>query len=139
MRSDRHSCKFALGVADSGKEGQLSEKIRSSGLVRVHLADDCVSGGQAVNHKNGNCQVALARRNNRGSEGTMSIDVDRSRLRAQEEGSRFGFLHYGRNQVVRVQNIGVPYGSRTRVAAVKDKGPIVIQGNFAAWIALYRI
>jgi hypothetical protein len=34
--------------------------------------------------------------------------------------------------------IGVPYGSRTRVAAVKEKGPIVIQGNSAAWIALYR-
>src|SRR5258705_9942947 len=33
---------------------------------------------------------------------------------------------------------GVPYGSRTRVAAVKEKGPIVIQCNFAAWIALYR-
>jgi len=34
---------------------------------------------------------------------------------------------------------GVPYGSRTRVAAVKGKRPIVIQGNLAAWIALYRI
>jgi len=34
---------------------------------------------------------------------------------------------------------GVPYGSRTRVAAVKEKRPIVIQRNFAAWIALYRI
>ena len=34
---------------------------------------------------------------------------------------------------------GVPYGSRTRVAAVKEKGPIVIQCNFAAWIALDRI
>ena len=34
---------------------------------------------------------------------------------------------------------GVPYGSRTRVAAVKEKGPIVIQRNLAAWIALYRI
>jgi hypothetical protein len=33
---------------------------------------------------------------------------------------------------------GVPYGSRTRVAAVKEKGPIVIQWNLAAWIALYR-
>jgi hypothetical protein len=34
---------------------------------------------------------------------------------------------------------GVPYGSRTRVAAVKEKGPVVIQWNLAAWIALYRI
>ena len=33
-------------------------------------------------------------------------------------------------------NIGVPYGSRTRVAAVKEKGSVVIQCNFAAWIAL---
>ena len=32
---------------------------------------------------------------------------------------------------------GVPYGSRTRVAAVKEKRP-VIQRNLAAWIALYR-
>ncbi len=30
------------------------------------------------------------------------------------------------------------YGSRTRVAAVKEKRPIVIQRNLAAWIALYR-
>ncbi|MDX6575044.1 MAG: hypothetical protein QOE96_997 [Blastocatellia bacterium] len=35
-------------------------------------------------------------------------------------------------------NVGVPYGSRTRVAAVKEKRPIVIQRNLAAWIALYR-
>jgi hypothetical protein len=34
------------------------------------------------------------------------------------------------------EEIGVPYGSRTRVAAVKEKRPIVIQWNFAAWIAL---
>jgi len=34
---------------------------------------------------------------------------------------------------------GVPYGSRTRVAAVKEKRPIVIQWNLAAWMALYRI
>jgi hypothetical protein len=34
--------------------------------------------------------------------------------------------------------VGVPYGCRTRVAAVKEKRPIVIQRNFAAWIALYR-
>jgi uncharacterized membrane protein len=33
---------------------------------------------------------------------------------------------------------GVPYGSRTRVAAVKEKRPIVIQWNFAGWIALHR-
>src|SRR5258705_5639548 len=33
---------------------------------------------------------------------------------------------------------GVPYGSRTRVAAVKEKRPIVIQRNLAAGIALYR-
>jgi hypothetical protein len=32
------------------------------------------------------------------------------------------------------ERIGVPYGSRTRVAAVKEKGPIVIQWNLAAWI-----
>ena len=34
--------------------------------------------------------------------------------------------------------VGVPYGSRTRVAAVKEERFIVIQRNFAAWIALYR-
>ena len=34
--------------------------------------------------------------------------------------------------------IGVPYGSRTRVAAVKGKRPIVIQRHLAAWIALLR-
>ena len=34
--------------------------------------------------------------------------------------------------------VGVPYGSRTRVAAVKEKRITVIQCNFAAWIALYR-
>ncbi len=33
---------------------------------------------------------------------------------------------------------GVPYESRTRVAAVKEKRFTVIQGNLAAWIALYR-
>jgi hypothetical protein len=38
----------------------------------------------------------------------------------------------------RIAEFGVPYGSRTRVAAVKEKGPIVIQWNLAAWIALYR-
>jgi hypothetical protein len=37
------------------------------------------------------------------------------------------------------RKFGVPYGSRTRVAAVKEKRPIVIQRNFAAWIALYGI
>jgi hypothetical protein len=37
------------------------------------------------------------------------------------------------------RKFGVPYGSRTRVAAVKEKRFTVIQGNFAAWIALYRI
>ncbi len=36
-----------------------------------------------------------------------------------------------------IESIGVPYGSRTRVAAVKEKRPIVIQRNLAAWIALY--
>ena len=36
------------------------------------------------------------------------------------------------------RSCGVPYGSRTRVAAVKEKRPLVIQRNFAAWIALYR-
>jgi hypothetical protein len=43
-----------------------------------------------------------------------------------------------RSDPVNGQEFGVPYGSRTRVAAVKEKGPIVIQCNFAAWIALYR-
>ncbi|MGH9956767.1 MAG: tetratricopeptide repeat protein [Pyrinomonadaceae bacterium] len=38
---------------------------------------------------------------------------------------------------IRIGKAGVPYGSRTRVAAVKEKRPIVIQWNFAAWIALY--
>ncbi len=37
------------------------------------------------------------------------------------------------------EDFGVPYGNRTRVTAVKEKGPMVIQWNFAAWIALYRI
>jgi hypothetical protein len=37
-----------------------------------------------------------------------------------------------------LRNVGVPYGSRTRVAAVKEKRRIVIQRNLAAWIALYR-
>jgi hypothetical protein len=37
-----------------------------------------------------------------------------------------------------LRNFGVPYGNRTRVAAVKEKRPIVIQRNLAAWIALYR-
>jgi hypothetical protein len=36
------------------------------------------------------------------------------------------------------EEFGVPYGIRTRVAAVKEKRPIVIQRNFAAWIGLYR-
>src|SRR5215510_8512586 len=36
------------------------------------------------------------------------------------------------------RNFGVPYGNRTRVAAVIEKRPIVIQRNSAAWIALYR-
>jgi hypothetical protein len=36
------------------------------------------------------------------------------------------------------EGVGVPYGSRTRVAAVKEKRPFVIQRNLAAWIALYR-
>ena len=36
------------------------------------------------------------------------------------------------------EDFGVPYGSRTRVAAVKEKPPMVIQRNLAAWIALYR-
>jgi hypothetical protein len=30
------------------------------------------------------------------------------------------------------------HGSGTDVAAVKEKRPVVIQGNLAAWIALYR-
>ena len=38
-----------------------------------------------------------------------------------------------------VEVIGVPYGSRTRVAAVKEKRPIVTQWNLAAGVALYRI
>ena len=29
------------------------------------------------------------------------------------------------------EEFGVPYGSRTRVAAVKEKRPIVIQRNFS--------
>jgi hypothetical protein len=39
---------------------------------------------------------------------------------------------------MRLKNVGVPYGSRIRVAAVKEKRPIVIPWNFATWIALYR-
>jgi hypothetical protein len=34
-----------------------------------------------------------------------------------------------------IESIGVPYGSRTRVAAVKGKRPVVIQENLAARIA----
>ena len=37
------------------------------------------------------------------------------------------------------KNVGVPYGSRTRVAAVKEKRPVVIQRNLAAWIALMAL
>ncbi len=37
------------------------------------------------------------------------------------------------------KEFGVPYGSRTRVAAVKETQFTVILCNFAAWIALYRI
>ena len=37
-----------------------------------------------------------------------------------------------------LRNVGVPYGSRTRVAAVKVERFTVIQCNFAAWIALSR-
>ncbi len=37
-----------------------------------------------------------------------------------------------------IESNGVPYGNRTRVAAVKEKRITVIQGNLAAWIALYR-
>jgi hypothetical protein len=36
------------------------------------------------------------------------------------------------------RSVGVPYGSRTRVAAVKEERFTVIQRNFEAWIALYR-
>src|SRR5436190_2247470 len=39
-------------------------------------------------------------------------------------------------QVLRIN--GVPYEIRTRVTAVKEKRPVVIQRNLAAWIALYR-
>ena len=39
---------------------------------------------------------------------------------------------------MRLKNVGVPYGSRTRVAAVKEKRFTVIQWNFAAWIAGIR-
>jgi hypothetical protein len=41
-------------------------------------------------------------------------------------------------KLVRASNVGVPYGSRTRVAAVKVKRPIGISRDVAAWIALYR-
>src|ERR1041384_4744799 len=37
-----------------------------------------------------------------------------------------------------IERIGVPYGSRTRVAAVKETRFTVILCNFAAWIALRR-
>jgi hypothetical protein len=36
------------------------------------------------------------------------------------------------------KNSGVPYGSRTRVAAVKEERITVIQRNSAAWVVLYR-
>src|ERR1700716_2090930 len=39
---------------------------------------------------------------------------------------------------LKIYQFGVPYGNRTRVAAVKEKGITLTQGNFAAWIALYR-
>jgi hypothetical protein len=41
-------------------------------------------------------------------------------------------------KLVRASNVGLPYGSRTRVAAVKVKRPIGISRDVAAWIALYR-
>jgi len=56
--------------------------------------------------------------------GRHSLEETRLRRDAQSNLKNAGF--------------GVPYGSRTRVAAVKEKRPIVIQGDFAAWIALYR-
>ncbi len=37
-----------------------------------------------------------------------------------------------------VRSTALRYGSRTRVAAVEEKRPIVVQRTFAAWIALYR-
>src|SRR5687767_6928608 len=57
-------------------------------------------------------------------------------LRSGEDARDSNLPSLGRQQVARI--FGVPYGSRPRVAAVKENGPIVIQSNLAAWIALYR-
>jgi hypothetical protein len=60
------------------------------------------------------------------------VKIFLSRARARERSYSFG-LFVGIDL-----GIGVPYGSRTRVAAVKEKGPIIIQWNFAArvWVSL---
>ncbi|MDX6499843.1 MAG: circadian clock protein KaiC [Blastocatellia bacterium] len=59
---------------------------------------------------------------------------------AERRFSYWTFLDSAKWQdLVVIEIVGVPYGSRTRVAAVKEKPPIVTQRNLAAWIALYRI
>jgi hypothetical protein len=60
------------------------------------------------------------------------------------DGERFGTpatclaFSYLRESLAGKGKFGVPYESRTRVAAVKEKRITVIQENFATWIALYR-
>jgi hypothetical protein len=49
------------------------------------------------------------------------------------------FLHVRHPFEGSSRSFGVPYGSRTRVAVVKEKRPMVIHGNLAAWIALYAL
>ena len=57
-----------------------------------------------------------------------------------EESIKESITSFILNQIMKIlREFGVPYGSRPRVAAVKEKGITVIQGNFAACIALYGI
>jgi len=60
----------------------------------------------------------------------------------KDEGGRMKFRSVHGTSIVRngvcSAQSGVPYGNRTRVAAVKENRPIVIQRKPAAWIALVR-
>src|SRR5688572_29307632 len=69
----------------------------------------------------------------------MILQCNRT-LGSQEESINESITSFILNQILKIlRENGVPYGSRTRVAAVKEKRPNVIQRNLAAWIALYRI
>ncbi len=49
-------------------------------------------------------------------------------------GEKFEVCNPG-NRIRHFQEVGVPYGNRTRVAAVKEKRFVGIQKKPAAWIA----